>query len=234
MGTQKHKIQATVVIIGRIPCNEAGNFVSATPYQISLQLSSQKQNVSFRLVSADNSNIGDPAYLEDRNVADSICSVNFDWDEKFGTPGAILVRNSLENTEFYLKSVTLENVPGRGRIHFVCNSWVYKDEKYQSDRVFFTNKTYLPHEMPEPLRKYREEELRILRGNGDQGELKAWDRVYDYALYNDLGDPDKGSDYKRQTLGGNSEFPYPRRGKTGRAPTQSGQFNFLHLQLIMF
>ncbi|OMO99196.1 Lipoxygenase [Corchorus olitorius] len=141
MGTKKHKIQATVVIIGRIPCNEAGNFVSATPYQISLQLSSQKQNVSFRLVSADNSNIGDPAYLEDKNGADSIYSVNFDWDEKFGTPGAILVRNSLENTEFYLKSVTLENVPGRSRIHFVCNSWVYKDEKNHSDRVFFTNKT---------------------------------------------------------------------------------------------
>ncbi|XVE89673.1 hypothetical protein DITRI_Ditri20bG0014800 [Diplodiscus trichospermus] len=86
--------------------------------------------------------------------------------------------------------------------------------------IYSSVKTYLPHEMREPLRKYRDEELKILRGNGE-GELKEWDRVYDYALYNDLGDPDKGPNYERQTLGGSAKFPYPRRGRTGRPPAKS-------------
>jgi linoleate 9S-lipoxygenase len=82
--------------------------------------------------------------------------------------------------------------------------------------------TYFLSETPEPLLKYREEELQTLRGNGNNHQLQEWDRVYDYAYYNDLGDPDKGPKYARPVLGGSSEYPYPRRGRTGRPPAKSG------------
>ncbi|XP_065863329.1 linoleate 9S-lipoxygenase 5-like isoform X2 [Euphorbia lathyris] len=136
-----------------------------------------------------------------------------------GEPGALMIRNH-HHSQFYLKTVTLEDVPGHGRIHFVCNSWVYPTHRYNYDRVFFSNKTYLPCHTPEPLRIYREEELINLRGNG-QGELKEWDRVYDYDYYNDLGNPDKGKEYARPVLGGTQEYPYPRRGRTGRKRTKT-------------
>jgi linoleate 9S-lipoxygenase len=55
---------------------------------------------------------------------------------------ALLIRNN-HHSEFYLKTVTLEDVPGQGRVHFVCNSWIYPEKHYNYDRVFFTNKVIM-------------------------------------------------------------------------------------------
>ncbi|XP_042967230.1 linoleate 9S-lipoxygenase 5-like isoform X2 [Carya illinoinensis] len=190
--------------------------------------------VSLQLISSARPNpedglrgkLGKVAYLEKwvRTIThfragETVFPVTFEWDDSMGAPGALIVKNH-HRSQFYLKTVTLEDVPGHGHMVFVCNSWVYPAHRYKYNRVFFSNKTYLPCQTPELLRKYREEELVNLRGNGSE-ELKEWDRVYDYAYYNDLGSPDKGPDYARPVLGGSKEYPYPRRGRTGRKPTKT-------------
>ncbi|GMH18830.1 hypothetical protein Nepgr_020671 [Nepenthes gracilis] len=203
------------------------------------------KGVSLQLISAVHRNpangtggkLGKPAYLEKWlstftpvTAGETAFNVTFDWDEAIGVPGAFIIKN-YHHSQFYLRTFTLEDVPGHGRIHFVCNSWVYPVHRYKNDRVFFTNKTYLPHNTPEPLRKYREEELVNLRGDG-KGMLKDWDRAYDYAYYNDLGNPDKSQEYARPVLGGSEEYPYPRRGRTGRKPTKTDPSSESRLPLL--
>ena len=80
--------------------------------------------------------------------------------------------------------------------------------------------SYLPSETPSGLKRLREEELLILRGNGE-GERKSYERIYDYDVYNDLGNPDSSIDLKRPVLGG-KEHPYPRRCRTGRKHSDAG------------
>ncbi|VAI21666.1 unnamed protein product [Triticum turgidum subsp. durum] len=123
----------------------------------------------------------------------------------------IIVKNN-HAAEFFLKTITLDNVPGRGTIVFVANSWVYPQAKYRYNRVFFANDTYLPHQMPAALKPYRDDELRNLRGDDQQGPYEDHDRVYRYDVYNDLGDT-------RDVLGGSKDLPYPRRCRTGRKPS---------------
>lgn len=91
--------------------------------------------------------LGKEAYLENwvtkltsLNAVDEVSyDVAFDWDDSFGCPGAFIIRNH-HNSQIYLKTVTLEDVPGHGPVHFVCDSWVYPTHRYDHDRVFFTNK----------------------------------------------------------------------------------------------
>ncbi|WVY97890.1 hypothetical protein V8G54_030041 [Vigna mungo] len=228
----RHRVKGTVVLMKK-------NVLDFNDFSASFLDSLHEfvgKRVSLQLVSAvnvdpGNSNglkgkLGKPAFLEDwittigpLTAGETAFKVTFDWDEEIGTPGAFIIRNN-HHSEFYLKSLTLEDVPGQGVIRFICNSWVYPADKYEKDRIFFSNKTYLPSETPVPLLKYREEELENLRGNG-KGQLQEWDRVYDYDVYNDLGNPDKGPQHARPTLGGSKEYPYPRRGRTGRPPTKS-------------
>ncbi|ESW22484.1 hypothetical protein PHAVU_005G157000 [Phaseolus vulgaris] len=148
----------------------------------------------------------------------SAFKIHFEWDDEMGIPGAFYIKNFMQ-TEFYLVSLTLEDIPNHGSLHFLCNSWIYNAKHFKNDRIFFVNQIYLPSETPAPLVKYREEELVNMRGDGT-GERKEWDRIYDYDVYNDLGDPDKGENNARPILGGSDTLPYPRRGRTGRRPTR--------------
>ncbi|KAK1371588.1 Lipoxygenase [Heracleum sosnowskyi] len=134
----------------------------------------------------------------------------FNVGNEFGEIGGVILRNR-NREEIYVKDIYLDAVPG-SRIAFNCESWLQPD----TERIFFTNKSYIPSQTPSGLIDYRKSELSALRGNHDIGEPKCGDRIYDYDVYNDLGDPDKSEDLKRKVLGGNPTYPYPRRCRTGR------------------
>ncbi|CAF1909585.1 unnamed protein product [Brassica oleracea] len=140
-------------------------------------------------------------------------AAEFTVDSAFGLPGAITVTNKHQK-EFFLENITIEGF-ACGPVHFPCNSWVQSQNDHPSKRIFFTNQQpYLPSETPSGLRTLREQELENLRGNG-KGERKLSDRIYDFDVYNDIGNPDISTELARPVFGGR-EFPYPRRCRTGR------------------
>jgi hypothetical protein len=47
-------------------------------------------------------------------------------------------------------------------------------------------------------------------------ERHAPERIYQYDMYNDLSNPKKSKNLERPTLGGSSEYPFPRRLRTNR------------------
>ncbi|ONK54968.1 uncharacterized protein A4U43_UnF9070 [Asparagus officinalis] len=85
--------------------------------------------------------------------------------------------------------------------------------------LYCDKQAYLPSETPAGLKELRQDVLVQHRGNG-KGERKKFERIYDYAPYNDLGNPDKDVDLARPVLAG-EERPYPRRCRTGRPPSKS-------------
>lgn len=110
--------------------------------------------------------LGKVAYLEDwvskfTSVSaedHATFSINFSWDDSHGVPGAFLIRNH-HHSEFFLKTVTLEDVPGHGQLHFVCNSWVYPTKRYKKDRIFFANKVSSAHKLYQHLRNKTKSQL---------------------------------------------------------------------------
>ncbi|OAY44750.1 linoleate 13S-lipoxygenase 2-1, chloroplastic [Manihot esculenta] len=142
---------------------------------------------------------------------------NFNVPSGFGEVGAILIENE-HHKEVFIESIVLEGFP-QGPVTVSCNSWAHSKYDNPNKRIFFTNKSYLPADTPDGLKRLREGELESLRGNG-QGERKSFERIYDYDVYNDLGDPDSKEDLARPVLGG-KEHPYPRRCRTGRPRTET-------------
>ncbi|XP_058071083.1 linoleate 13S-lipoxygenase 2-1, chloroplastic-like [Magnolia sinica] len=136
----------------------------------------------------------------------------FKMPGSFGEVGAVLVLNKHEK-EMFLEDIVITGFAS-GPITVTCKSWVQGKNDHLGQRIFFTNKSYLPSQTPSGLKRMREKELEILRGDG-QGERKTFERIYDYDVYNDLGDPDQSDDLVRPVLGG-KEHPYPRRCRTGR------------------
>ncbi|KAI3815949.1 hypothetical protein L1987_15633 [Smallanthus sonchifolius] len=66
-----------------------------------------------------------------------------------------------------------------------------------------------------------ENPTRPVKGKGvsDKPREKK-DRIYDYDVYNDLGDPENDPDLAHPVLG-NKDYPHPRHCKTSRPPTKS-------------
>ena len=83
----------------------------------------------------------------------------------------------------------------------------------------------MPDKTPTGLERLRGEELEKLRGNG-QGKRGFSDRIYDYDVYNDFGDPDSNPDLARPVLGGTEQYPYPRRCRTGRRRSRKGKYKY--------
>ncbi|KAE8649494.1 lipoxygenase 2, chloroplastic [Cucumis sativus] len=147
--------------------------------------------------------------------------------EGFGEIGAVIVELQEGVNERFIDTISVEAEEPPISITFSCKSWVQPKGLIDHRRIFFSsNKSYLLGKTPRGLVKLREEDLANLRGEKEDGsvdrnERKAFERIYDYDLYNDLGDPDLSMDLKRPVLGGSEEYPYPRRCRTGRPPTQN-------------
>ncbi|OMO83254.1 Lipoxygenase [Corchorus olitorius] len=179
------------------------------------------KSILLELVSADldpktgleKETIKDYAHRVKQEGDDVIYEAEFKVGANFGEIGAVLVENE-HHKEMFLEEITIDGLDD-GPLNIKCYSWVHSKFENPQKRIFFTNKSILPSQTPGGLKRLRKEELEALRGDG-QGERKSFERIYDYDVYNDIGDPDSDLSKKRPVLGGSKEFPYPRRCRTGR------------------
>jgi lipoxygenase len=162
-------------------------------------------------------------------AADKIQYVaHFTLDAGFGLPAAIAIENQHQN-ELFIETIALSAGAAAATsahsgpiVYFPCYSWVQPKYKMTrgSERVFFNNHASLPSQTPAGLRELREQDKAARRGNG-KGVRKPWDNIYDYDVYNDVGNPDKHIGLARTILGGSTQHPYPRRCRTGRQSTKT-------------
>ncbi|XVE85266.1 hypothetical protein DITRI_Ditri17bG0078400 [Diplodiscus trichospermus] len=142
---------------------------------------------------------------------------DFTVPSDFGKPGAVLITN-FHSKEFHLLEIVIHGFD-EGPIFFPANTWIHSRKDNPESRIIFRNQAYLPSQTPPGVKDLRQKDLLSVCGNG-KGERKAHDRIYDYDVYNDLGNPDKDADLARPVLGG-EERPYPRHCRTGRPPTKT-------------
>ncbi|OMO60422.1 Lipoxygenase [Corchorus capsularis] len=144
-------------------------------------------------------------------------AADFTVPSDFGKPGAILITN-LHGKEFHLLEIVIHGFD-EGPIFFPANTWIHSRNDNPESRIIFRNQACLPSQTPPGLKDLRREDLLSVRGSG-KGKRKAHERIYDYDVYNELGNPDKDEDLARPVLGG-EERPYPRRCRTGRPPAKT-------------
>ncbi|PKU68520.1 probable lipoxygenase 8, chloroplastic [Dendrobium catenatum] len=161
------------------------------------------------------------AHKKSKEGEDVQYEASFTVPSDFGEIGGVLVLNE-NHKEIFLKDIviTTDYTVGENFSVITCNSWVQAKSTSSEKRIFFTNKSYLPSSTPSGLQRLRRKDLEAKRGDG-HGERKAYERIYDYDTYNDLGDPDSNEDLARPILGGSRQYPYPRRCRTGRPPSHN-------------
>ncbi|WOL19484.1 putative lipoxygenase 8, chloroplastic [Canna indica] len=142
----------------------------------------------------------------------------FEVPRDFGDIGGVFITND-HDKEMFLSEIKLESSNKKNELTITCKSWVHTKSNNPDRRLFFFDKSYLPAQTPDGLRRLREKELETVRGDG-QGERKEFERIYDYDVYNDLGNPDTDENLARPVLGGSKQYPYPRRCRTGRPKSE--------------
>ncbi|XP_006657135.2 lipoxygenase 2.3, chloroplastic-like [Oryza brachyantha] len=163
----------------------------------------------------EKSTISGYAHVTRRDGAGATYEATFAVPASFGPVGAVLVENE-HHREMFLRDIVLTDggSSSSSAAVFECNSWVHSKFDDSRKRAFFPLKSYLPSRTPQGVARLRNDELAAVRGDG-HGERRSFERVYDYDVYNDLGNPDADPATKRPVLGG-KDHPYPRRCRTGR------------------
>ncbi|TVU08183.1 hypothetical protein EJB05_41574, partial [Eragrostis curvula] len=160
---------------------------------------------------------GKTRYLENQADDFIIYEASFNVPASFGPVGAVRVESDHKHDMFIRDIKVFRDGDESSAVLFHCNSWIVnkKNDPTGDKRTFFPLKSYLPSQTPKGLERLRQSELEAIRGDNDRRTRVKTDRIYDYDVYNDLGNPDNDPDTKRPVLGG-KERPYPRRCRTGR------------------